>query len=151
MFPLLLSALVLLGALAPAGATAPPHSLLAIWTRIGADGTTLSSSLSVSGSSLIAQTKGLNGSLTTDFGPIADVEMLAATICTNPQVMMITVGLKGKSFHEIGDDPRNPADFYEDMFFLQFGDAQTERRVARALAILTGVSVQYDSDCTSSE
>jgi hypothetical protein len=65
--------------------------------------------------------------------------------------MMITIGMKSRSFREVGSNPRNPADFYEDMFFLEFGDAQTEKRVARALAILTGVSVEYDTDCTSSD
>jgi hypothetical protein len=142
---------VLLAALAPAGTPAASPSVIATWSRVGADGTTLANSLTVSGSKLIARIDSSDGSVTTDSGPLADIDMLGATICEHPQVMMITIGIRSRSFQEVGTNPRDPANFTEDMFFLEFGDAQTERHVARALAILTGVTVEYDSDCTSSE
>jgi hypothetical protein len=144
-------AVVLAAALAPAGASAASTSVIATWSRVGADGTTLANSLTVSESNLIARIDSSDGSVTTDSGPVADIDILGATICAHPQVMMITLGMRSRSFREVSDNPKNPADFKEDMFFLEFGDAQTERRVARALAVLTGVSVEYDSDCTSSE
>ena len=131
MFRLFISALVLLTLLAPSRSSAGAPSVIATWSRVGADGTTLA--------------------VTTDSGPLADIDTLTATICTHPEVMMISIGLKAKSFHEVGDNPRDPANFYEDMFFLEFGDVQAEKRVARALATLTGVAVQYATDCTSSE
>jgi hypothetical protein len=151
MLPRLLSAFVLLGMLAPMTASAATTAVVATWTRVSADGMTHASTLTVSGSNLIARTRNSDGSVITDSGPLTDIDMLAATICMHPKVMMMTIGMKSKSFHEVGDSPRIPANFYEDIFFLQFGDAQTEKRVARALAILTGVSVEYDTDCTSSE
>jgi len=150
-FRLFISALVLLTLLAPSRSSAGAPSVIATWSRVGADGTTLANSLSTSGSDLIARIDSSDGSVTTDSGPLADIDTLTATICTHPEVMMISIGLKAKSFHEVGDNPRDPANFYEDMFFLEFGDVQAEKRVARALATLTGVAVQYATDCTSSE
>jgi hypothetical protein len=35
------------------------------------------------------------------------------------------------------------------MFFLDIGDARSEKNVAGVLSNLTGVSVQFDSDCSS--
>jgi hypothetical protein len=132
-------------------ASADSPSVIATWSRVGADGTTLANSLSVSGSELIARISSSDGSVTTDSGPLADIDTLGATICAHPEVMMITIGLKSKSFHENGDDPRDPANFDEDMFFLDFGDVQSEKQVASALSVLTGVAVQYDTDCTSQD
>jgi hypothetical protein len=152
MSALRISAFVLLAVLAiTTTASASATSVIATWSRVGADGTALVNTLSVTGSTLTARVRSSDGSTTTDSGPLTDVNMLAATICAHPQVMMISIGAKSESFHEVGNNPRKPANFYEDMFYLQFGDTQTERRVARALAILTGISVAYYTDCTSSE
>lgn len=151
MSPLSIAAIALLTVLAPASAPAGSAAVIATWSRVGADGTTLANSLSVSGSDLIARIDSSDGSVTTDSGPMADIDTLTATICTHPEVMMISIGLKAKSFHEVGDNPRDPANFYEDMFFLEFGDVQAEKHVARVLETLTGVAVQFASDCTSSE
>lgn len=140
---------VLLSAQLPMPASANSSSLVATWSRVGADGSTLANSLSTSGPNLLAQINSSYGSVTTDSGPLSDIETLSATICTNPDVMMISIGLKSKSFQEISDDPRDPANFYEDMFFLVFGDSQSERSVAAKLTTLTGIAVQYDSDCSS--
>jgi hypothetical protein len=145
----LLCVFVLAAVLAPAGATPTAVSAIAAWTRVEADGTALANSVSVSGSHLIARIRRPDGSVTTDSGPIADIDMLAATICAHPQVMMVSIGLKAKSFHETSNSTRNPANFYEESLFLQFGDAQTEKHVARVLSALTGIAVQYYTDCTS--
>jgi hypothetical protein len=133
----------------PVVASADTTSVIATWSRVGADGSTLASELVVSGSDLISQLKSSDGSVTTDSGPLSDIDGISATICTDPKVLMISVSLKSKSFHEISDEPRDPADFYEDMFFLVFGDEQSEKSVAGVLAKLTGVAVQYDADCSS--
>jgi hypothetical protein len=144
-----IAALALLMVLAPSGSFAASSPAIASWSRVGADGTTLANSLSVSGSTLTARINSSDGSVTTDSGPFSDIDMLGATICSYPKVMMITIGVKSKSFRERSDNPRDPADFSEDMFFLQFGDVHSEKRLAHVLSSLTGIAVRYDTDCTS--
>jgi hypothetical protein len=145
----LLSVFVLVAVLAPPGTPPTSVSAIAAWTRVEADGTTLANSVSVSGSHLIARIRSSDGSVTTDSGPLTDINMLAATICTHPQVRMVSIGLKSGSFHEVSNSKLNPANFYEESLFLQFGDVQTEKHVARVLSALTGIAVQYYTDCTS--
>lgn len=146
-FRIALLALIFTSAQLPIGVAAD-STTLGTWSLVDVNGNTVSSLLSLTDGTILSQTiSSFDGDTTTETGPASDISGITENAC--PGILMVDVYLNTKSFHFVSNRPSDPDAFYEDIFFLVFGDAATERQVAAQLSAATNVAIDYQTDCSS--